>query len=119
MLPTDPLGANGPRLDKFLRFWLKLRNYEMATKFEKMSHLFWQNNFFYSVASKQVGDFFKFLWPSQKSWTLSIYAIMLYIPMLYVREIFGKIKKKNLTKFPLVFEPSLKKVLLVLTKKHI
>ena len=25
---------------------------------------------FYSVASKQVGDFFKFLWPFQKSWTL-------------------------------------------------
>ena len=47
MLPTDPLGANGPRLDKFLRFWLP------------------------------------------------IYAIMLYIPMLYVREIFGKIKNKT------------------------
>ena len=52
MLPTDPLGANGPRLDKFLRFWLP------------------------------------------------IYAIMLYIPMLYVREIFGKIKKKELDKIP-------------------
>ena len=25
---------------------------------------------FCSVASKQVGDFFKFLWPVQKSWTL-------------------------------------------------
>ena len=25
---------------------------------------------FYSVVSKQVGDFFKFLWPSQRSWTL-------------------------------------------------
>ena len=51
MLPTDPLGANGPRLDKFLRFWLP------------------------------------------------IYAMMLYIPMLYVREIFGKIKK-GLDKIP-------------------
>ena len=26
--------------------------------------------FFYSEASKQVGDFFKLLWPFQKSWTL-------------------------------------------------
>ena len=24
----------------------------------------------YSVTSKQVGDFFKFLWPFQKTWTL-------------------------------------------------
>ena len=49
---------------------VKLRHYEKATKFEKISLLFWQNSCFYSVASKQVGDFFKFLWPSQKSWTL-------------------------------------------------
>ena len=49
---------------------LKFRYYEKATKFEKISHLFWQNHCFYSVASKQVGDFFKFLWPFQKSWTL-------------------------------------------------
>ena len=27
---------------------------------------------FYSVASKQVGDFFNFLWPFQKSWTLPL-----------------------------------------------
>ena len=25
MLPTDPLGAKGPRLDKFLRFWLYIQ----------------------------------------------------------------------------------------------
>ena len=37
---------------------IKLRHYEKATKFEKISHLFWQNSCFYSVASKQVGDFF-------------------------------------------------------------
>ena len=43
---------------------------EKATKFEKISHLFWQNSWFYSVVSKQVKDFFKFLWPFQKSWTL-------------------------------------------------
>ena len=48
----------------------KLRYYEKATKFENISHLFWQNSCFYSVTSKQVGDFFKFLWPFQKSWTL-------------------------------------------------
>ena len=33
---------------------------------EKISHLFWDNRCFYSVVSKQVGDFFKFLWLSQK-----------------------------------------------------
>ena len=49
---------------------LKLRHYEKVTKYEKISHLFWQNNCFYSVVSKQVGDFFKFLWPFQKNWTL-------------------------------------------------
>ena len=52
---------------------LKLRHYKKATKLEKISHLFWQNSCFYSVASKQVGDFFKFLWPSQKSWSLQKY----------------------------------------------
>ena len=40
--------------------YVKLRHYEKATKFEKISHLFWRNSCFYSVASKQVGDFFKF-----------------------------------------------------------
>ena len=34
----------------------------MAKKFEKISHLFW----------KQVGDFFKFLWAFQNSWTLKV-----------------------------------------------
>ena len=38
---------------------------------KKISHLFSQNSCCYLVASKQVGDFFKFLWPSHKSWTLS------------------------------------------------
>ena len=54
---------------------LKLRHYEKATKLEKISHLFWQNSCFYSVVSKQVGDFFKFLWPSQKSWTLKLFYL--------------------------------------------
>ena len=56
-------------MDQFLKD-LKFRYYEKATKFEKNSHLFWQTSCFYSVASKQVGYFFKFLWPFQKSWTL-------------------------------------------------
>ena len=46
---------------------LKLRYYEKATKIWKISHLFWQN----SGVSKQVGDFFKFLLPFQKKWTLT------------------------------------------------
>ena len=50
--------------------YLKFRHFEKAIKFEKISHLFWQNRCLYSVASKQVGEFFKFLWPFQKSWTL-------------------------------------------------
>ena len=59
-------------LVKYLRYYLlKLRHYEKATKFEKISHHFWQNSCSYSVASKQVGDFFEFLWPFQKSWTLT------------------------------------------------
>ena len=39
---------------------LKLRHLEKATKFEKISHLFWQNSCFYSVASKEVWDFSNF-----------------------------------------------------------
>ena len=42
---------------KFIFFTLKLRYYEKATKLEKISHLFWQNSYFYSVASKQEEDF--------------------------------------------------------------
>ena len=57
---------------------VKFRYYEKATKFEKISHLFWQNSCFYSVASKQVGDIFKFLWPFQKSWTLPSISIGWY-----------------------------------------
>ena len=57
-----------PKLQK--KVLLKLRHYKKATKFEEISHLFWQNSCFYSVASKQVGDFFKFLLSPQKSWTL-------------------------------------------------
>ena len=37
---------------------------------EKITRLFWQISCFYAVVSKHVGDFFKFLGPSQKSWTL-------------------------------------------------
>ena len=50
---------------------VKFRYYEKATKFEKISNLFWQNSCFYqgfySVVSKLVGDFFfKFLAFSEK-----------------------------------------------------
>ena len=51
---------------------LKLRHYNAlweGLKIWKISNLFWQNRCFYSVVSKQVGDFFKILWPFQKSWT--------------------------------------------------
>ena len=44
--------------DKYI-FVSKLRYYEKATKFEKISNRFWHNSCFYSVASKQVGDFFE------------------------------------------------------------
>ena len=40
---------------------------------KKISHLFWQSSCFYSVVSKQVEDFFKFFWPSQKNWTLNVW----------------------------------------------
>ena len=38
---------------------LKLRDYEKPTKFEKNLPLVLTNSCFYSVASKQVGDFFQ------------------------------------------------------------
>ena len=40
---------------------IKLRQWEKPTKFEKISHLFWQNSCLYSVASEEVGDFFNSL----------------------------------------------------------
>ena len=67
-------------LDRYVNmsflFTVKFRYYEKATKFENISHLFWQNRCFYSVASKQVGDFLKFLWPFQKSWTLLNFGLL-------------------------------------------
>ena len=50
----------GPRLVLQTIYVVKLRYYEKATKFEKISPLFWQKSCFYSVASKKVGDFFEF-----------------------------------------------------------
>ena len=61
------LSEKSPRVD------LKLKHYEKVTKFEKISHLFWQNSSFPEVVSKKMGYFFKFLWPFQKSWTLRWY----------------------------------------------
>ena len=43
---------------------VKLRHYVKATKFEKKSPTCFDVD---SVTSRQVGDFFKFLWPSQKT----------------------------------------------------
>ena len=63
---------------------LKFRNYEKATKFEKISHLFWQNSCFYSVASKQMGDFFNFLWSFQKSWTLTAWKFEFFIANIFL-----------------------------------
>ena len=39
---------------------IKFRYFEKATKFEKNLPLVLTKQLFYSVASKQVGDFFKF-----------------------------------------------------------
>ena len=52
-----------------LKLCSKFIHYEKSIKFEKISHFFLQDSCFYSVESKQVGNFFKFLWPFQKSWT--------------------------------------------------
>ena len=60
-----------PNYNKFMvvefqdNFFLKLkfRYYEKAKKFEKIStYFFCQNSCFYSLSSKHVGDFLKFLW---------------------------------------------------------
>ena len=56
--------AFGTHIRQLETFWalllqVKLRHYEKASKFEKNSHLSWQNSCFYSVFSKQVGDFFQ------------------------------------------------------------
>ena len=49
---------------------VKLRHCEKATKFEKITLLFWRLLSKSADLSKQEGDFLKFLWPFQKSWTL-------------------------------------------------
>ena len=38
---------------------VKLRRYEQPQNWKKIAHLFWQNSCFYSVVSKQMGDFFQ------------------------------------------------------------
>ena len=63
---------------------LKLRYYEKATKFEKKFYRFWQNIFFYSVESKQVGDFFNFwgLWERPLMTSLIFGSFLTYLPTL-------------------------------------
>ena len=59
---------NWRKLANFNYILIKLRHYEKATKFEKISHLFWQNSCFYTVTSKQVEDFFSnFCGPLRKA----------------------------------------------------
>ena len=45
------------------QYVVKSKHFEKATKFEKISHLFWWNSCFYPIASKQVGFFLQILWP--------------------------------------------------------
>ena len=59
---NSKLEFTNERLTYFTKFTIqhvKFRYYEKATKFEKISHLFWQNSCFYSVASKTSGRFFQ------------------------------------------------------------
>ena len=50
---------------------------------KKVSHVIvLTKHCFYSVSSKQVGDFFKFLWPSKKSSTLINVAINFYAQII-------------------------------------
>ena len=49
---------------------LKLRHCEKATKFEKISLLFWRLLRKSADLLKQEGDFYKSFWPWQKNWTL-------------------------------------------------
>ena len=65
---SGPSGSGGSEHTKTPQ--VKLIHYEKATQFETIFHLFWQNSCLYSVVSKQVEEFFKVLWPFQKSWTL-------------------------------------------------
>ena len=51
---------------------LKLRHFEKAAKLKKISLLFWRLLSKSADLSKQVGDFFKFLWPFQKAELLRV-----------------------------------------------
>ena len=53
---------------------IKFRFSEKATKFEKISHLFWH----LQVTSKQVGDFFQILQPSQNILTVMPKLFLFY-----------------------------------------
>ena len=81
---------------------VKFRGYEKATKFEKISHLFWQNSCFYSEASKQLGDFFKFLQPFQKSWTLIFLFFCKQLSLVVLKSSFSENATKLWKNLPLV-----------------
>ena len=81
---------------------LKFRYYEKATKFEKISDLFWQNSCFYqgfhSVVSKLVGDFFfKFLAFSEKlDFTLTLEMITFLASIAHANKSSEKLLKCSL-----------------------
>ena len=77
---------------------IKFRYYEKATKFEKISHLFWQNSCFYSVASKQVGDFFKFFVAFSEKLDFTSFGYLICLDMQFFSIFFQVSKKSKLEK---------------------
>ena len=62
---VEHLGARRARVSSisltYQPLLVKLRHYEKATKFEKISPLVLAKQWFFTAAPKQEGDFFKFL----------------------------------------------------------
>ena len=56
---------------------------------KKISQLFWQNSFFYSVASKQGGKFSIFFF--QKNWPLKAFNIPSYSIRFYASKLFSNL----------------------------
>ena len=75
---------------------LKLRLYEKATKFEKISHLFWHHIFFYSVESKQVGDFKTFCGLLRKAELYDVWRFFFLFWPTYLPSAFDFVAFSNL-----------------------
>ena len=96
-------------LDKqypFLYVHVNLRHYEKVTKFEKISHLFWQNSYFYSVASNKVGEFFRFFLAFSEKLNFMIILLSIFWVSLCVAvmssSLFNRQKRQKVSrKFPL------------------